>query len=459
MDRDWRDSLGQVLDRLALALEEERYRHLAGIEPAPALARIFEAHEEATHPETVARLREAGATSLLRVVGALLAERAAAAQEEAWRTTEAGTLVVGPDGPMPLALAEGSVAREANPTRRRALAEAVARALEPAARHREQAAELRVRVRAGYGLVPDWPAVVACDQLLDATEDAWLELLTWTARRDLDLEPQPRGDLTRADLLRLLAFPAYDGLFPRSGLAELLRAAGRAVGLDLGGLRLAETHRVAAWPGVHAIGERISIRPRGGLPDWLDLLDAAGRSAMAARRAPGARDATFVAGLGWLLQALLLEPGFLAALLDLSKRERAEVLRALALRALFRLRASAAAARVASEVERGMSGARWRQAHREALTSASHAAWDGVRAARDAEAGPLLARVAGFAAGERLRLELRERLDEDWWRNPRTPEHLAGLLAAGRFEGSGEPSTPVAARGLVELLDRGRAAS
>jgi hypothetical protein len=222
-------------------------------------------------------------------------------------------------------------------------------------------------------------------------------------------------------------------------------------------LRLAETTRVMAWPGAHAVGARVAFRPRGGLPDWLDLLDAAGRAAMAARLPPSRRDGTFVAALGWLLQALLLEPGFLAARLSLSRRERPEVLRALSLRSLFRLRAAAAAARVAAEVERGMSGARWREAHREALTAACHAAWDGVRAARDAESRPLLARTAGFLAAERLRAELRQRFDEDWWRNPRAPQHLAGLLAAGRFTGTEEPSVPASARGLVELLETGRA--
>jgi hypothetical protein len=455
MDRDWRDTLARVTGHLALALEDERYRHVAGLEPAPALARLFAAHEEATHPETVARLREAGEVSLFRVVGALRAERAAVVHEEAWRAAEAAAPVMGPDGLAPLATAEAALAREADPVRRRALATAVAAAMEPAARHREQAAEVRIMARAANSLVPDWRQVVECDQLLDATEDAWRELLAYAARRDLGLTPQPRGDLTRADLLRLLAFPAYDGLFQRSGLAGLLRSACGAVGLDASGLRIAETTRVAAWSGPHAIGERVSFRPRGGLPDWPELLDAAGRSAIAARQPPPRRDATFAAAFGWLLSALLLEPGFLSAHLDLSKREQAEVLRALALRALFRLRAAAAAARVATEVERGMSGARWREAHREALTAACHAAWDGVRASRDAEGGPLLARVAGFAAGERLRVELRERFDEDWWRNPRAPGHLAGLLAAGRFAETEEPSAPVAARGLVSLLESG----
>jgi len=457
MDEDSRDTLAQAVDHLALALEQERYRHVAGIDPAPGLRRLFAGHDEATHPDTVAMLREEGEPALLRSVGALRAERLAAGQEEGWRAAESGAPVMGPDGLLPLAQAEASLAREPDPVRRRAMAAAVARALEPAAGLREQASELRVRVRADHGLLPDWERVVDGDRLLDATDDAWTELLAHAAHRDLDLAPQPRGDLTRADLLRLLSYPAYDGLFRRSGLAELLRAACGALGLDPGALQIGETTRVAAWPGAHALGQRVAFRPRGGLPDWLDLLDACGRSAIAARQPPVGRDPVFVAAWGWLLQSLLLEPGFLSARVDLSKRELVEVTRALALRALFRLRASAAAGRVATEVERGMSGARWREAHREALTSACHAAWDGVRASRDAEAGPLLARVTGFAAGERLRVQLREQFDEDWWRNPRTPQHLAGLLAAGGFAGTEAPSAPVAARGLVGLLERGGA--
>ena len=457
MDADWRDTLAQVIDHLALALEEERYRHVAGIEPAPGLARLFVTHDEATHPETIARLREAGEAGLLAAVGGLRAERLAAWLEEGWRAAESGAPVLGPDGLLPLAQAEAGLAGEPDPVRRRALAAAVVAALEPAADLREQASELRVKVRAEHGLTPDWPGVVGCDGLLEATEDAWTELLAHASMRDLGLAPQPRGDLTRADLLRLLAFPAFDGHCRKSGLAELLRAACGAVGLEAAALRIGETTRVAAWPGAHAIGQRIAFRPRGGLPDWLDLLDAAGRAAIAARTGPVRRDPVFTAAWGWLLQSLLLEPGFLSARLELSKRERAELLRALALRALFRLRASAAAARVATEVARGMSGARWREAHRDALTAACHAAWDGVRAARDAEAGPLLARVAGFAAGERLRLQLRDQFDEDWWRNPRAPQHLAGLLAAGHLPETEQPPAAEAARGLVGLLERGGA--
>jgi hypothetical protein len=132
-----------------------------------------------------------------------------------------------------------------------------------------------------------------------------------------------------------------------------------------------------------------------------------------------------------------------------------DVVRDLALRRLFALRADAAALRVATEVWRGLSGAAWREAHRDALSQATGAAWEGVRASRDGDAPRLAAAVGGAGAGEKLRLALRERFDEDWWRNPRTGAHLAGLLAAGALPPSEAPPPAAdAARMLASRLER-----
>jgi hypothetical protein len=49
-----------------------------------------------------------------------------------------------------------------------------------------------------------------------------------------------------------------------------------------------------------------------------------------------------------------------------------------------------------------------------------------------------------------------ERFDEDWWRNPRTAPHLAGLLAAGRLPpGEEAPAGGLAAHCLVAKLEGG----
>jgi hypothetical protein len=106
-------------------------------------------------------------------------------------------------------------------------------------------------------------------------------------------------------------------------------------------------------------------------------------------------------------------------------------------------------------VERGLSGAAWRETYRDALTAATGATWEGVRAARDADAAAHQCALAGAGAGARLRSEVRERFDEDWWRNPRTAEFLAGLLAAGALpEQDEEPEARTPARAAQALVER-----
>jgi hypothetical protein len=292
------------------------------------------------------------------------------------------------------------------------------------------------------GLAPDWRAVVEGDELLLASEDAYRDVLAHRARRDLGLEPAPAGDLARADLLFLLALAAWDGLFRRPALGAAVRATAAGLRLELDRVQVDEGGRPAQWPGVHATGARLSFRPRGGAGDWQDLLDGLGRAVTAAHAPPHRRDPALAAALGWLLSSLVLEPRWLADHAAVERRHLADVRRDLALRRLFTLRAQAAAFRVASEVQRGLSGAAWRENYRESLTAAAGAAWDAARAARDGDAGARAAALAGAGAGEWLRVQVRERFDEDWWRNPRTGEFLAGLLAAGALP---EPEATAAA--------------
>lgn len=463
MDAEERESLAGEADRLLSALDDERGRHLAGVEVEPALVRLFPGGFQETSGDAIGRLKAAGHAGLAARYTQLRVELAGAEAEEGWRAAEAAARVDGPDGPLSLADAELALPREPDRERRRALAQAIAAALEGPARHREAFAEARARARAGAALVPDWGTVVEGDQLLAATDDAWRDLLAFHAR-DFSLVPTgpSGGDLARHDLLRVLAFPALDGRFTPPELAAAVRAASSDLGLDLGKVRIDAHNRSRGRPGAHATGARVSYRPRGGLPDWPDLLDALGRALAAAPRRPHQRDPLFGAAVGRLLAGLCLEPRWLAERLRVSRQDVADLVRALALRTLLGLRAAAAALRVATEVERGLSGQAWREAHREALTAACHAAWDrgGARASRDADAGALAVALRGFAEGERLRAAMRERFDEDWWRNPRSKEHLAGLLAAGALaaEPGVEAAAPSAAgKALARVLETGGA--
>lgn len=452
MDDEVKIQIAREVDALAGALEAERFRHVAGMEPVPVLAPLFLGGARAAHRETVAQLREAGEPELADRVASLRAERVQAGDEEAWRAAESRATGAGPDGAVGLVDAELAAAREREPEQRAAFAGAAAEACEAAAPHREKAVEVRARARAEVGLAPDWGAVVEADAVLAASDDAWHDVLAWTARRELGMQPAPKGDLSRADLLRALSLRRWAGTFRGGMLAMDLRWSFEQLGLDLGRVRIDAEARPAKWPGAHVFGERVSLRAMGGARDYLDLFDAAGRALAAAHHPPHRRDAAFGHALGWLLSSLLLEPRFLLERCGLDRRDAPDLLRALRLRRLFALRARAAAHRIAAEAERGTSGAAWREGYRDAMTSALGATWEGVRAARDADCAAHRAALAGAGLGEALRLAIVERFDEDWWRNPRTTGHLASLLAAGRLpvDEAGAPSA--AARRLSDAM-------
>jgi hypothetical protein len=355
---------------------------------------------------------------------------------------------------VPLGRAELAVLAERDRERRLAFGRAAASAIGAASRAGEAAAEKRARARAEVGLTPDWEAVVAADEVLDASEDGYRDVLAWLARLELGLAPGPRGDLDRSDLLHLLALRRWDGLFPAGMLAPALRRTVEGLGLDLGRIRVEEGDRRPQWPGAHAFEWQVSFRRRGGAADWMDLLRAAGEALAAAACPPRSRQPALPASLGALLLGLLLEPAFLVRTLGAERSQVGDLLRALALSRLFALRARAAALRVAAEVERGSSGAAWRQAHREALSAAALAAWPDGLAARDAEGQGHRLALEGAAWAELLRTRLVEAHDEDWWRNPRAAATLAGWLAAGGVGPEAErPPLASAARALVRRLE------
>jgi hypothetical protein len=351
---------------------------------------------------------------------------------------------------MALGEAQRALTRERDRGRRLALGRAVAEAIALPAR--EAAAERRARARAEVGLLPDWNRVVQADALLSASDDAYRDVLGWVARREGDLAPPPRGDLTRADLLYLLALHRWEGLFPRGMLALALEGTASALRLDLGLIRVDDADRPAQWPGAHAFETRISLRRQGGAVDWLALFEAAGQALAAAASPPHRRHAAAAFTFGAILAGLLLDPAFLVARLGVEKKHAADLVRALALRQLFRLRSRAAAFRVATEVERGTSGAAWHEAHREAMALAALATWPVGLAARDCDGSAHAAALLGAARAEHLRRTIVERCDEDWWKNPRSAEVVGSWLAAGGAWAGDEPALAVAAEALVARM-------
>jgi len=452
MDDGQLEQIREEVDALSRALSEERFRHVAGLDREPAIAAIFDAHGRAADRETVAELREKGDRDLAARVASFAAERAAAPEEEAWRAADSAATGPGPDGPMGISDAALSLLHERNRERRRELGRAVAEAAGAASTPREACAEIRARARASLGFTPAWEDVVQADDVLNGSEAAYGDVLSWFARRD-GLELPPRGNLDRTEFLHLLAARDLDGLFRPGTQNQVVLEGFDGLGMDVRRVRLDGGARAAKWPGAHAFEGRLSLRRQGGAADWMDLLDAAGRATAASASRPSTRDPALPATVGALGASLLLEARFLEQATGLDRKKSKDVIRRLALRRLFQLRAAAAALRVAAEVERGTSGQAWREAHREALSRAALATWPDGLAARDADAETHRTALAGAAWAAQIQADLRNRFDEDYWRNPRTAEALAGRLAAGRPGPEKErPPLAFAAEALVARL-------
>ena len=452
MDSGELEQVREGVDALARALSEERFRHVAGLARRPELGAIFDAHGVAAHRDTVAELREDGEKDLAGRVAALAAEREAAAEEEAWRAADSEAVGDGPDGQIGISDAALAGLHERDRERRRELGRAVAGAARASSAPREAVAEVRARVRASLGLTPPWDDVVGADDVLAASEGAYRDVLSWLAGR-AGIELPPRGDLDRTEALHLLAFRDHDGLFRPGPLSQVVLEGFDGLGIDVRRVRLDGAPRAAKWPGAHAFEGRLSLRRQGGAADWLDLLDAAGRAAVLATSRPSTRAPALAATAGALGTALLLEPRFLERAAGVDRKGSKDVVRRLALRLLFQLRARAAALRVAAEVDRGTSGATWREAHREAMTRATLASWPDGFAARDADVDGHRSALSGAAWAAQIQADLRNRFDEDYWRNPRTAEALAGRLAAGSPGPEKErPPLAFAAEALVARL-------
>lgn len=452
MDADEVAAIRAEVDALGRALADERFRAVAGLERETAVAGVFAAHGRAAHRDTVVELREGGERELAARVAGLVAEREAAAEEDAWRAADAVAAGVGPDGAIGLCDAELALLHDRDPVRRRALGQAVAGAFAAASAPREAAAEARARARASLGLTPPWEDVVQADDVLAASDGGYADVLGWLTRRE-GLSPPPHGDVDRAGLLHLLAFRDLDGAFRPAPLQEAVLAAFDGLGIEVRRVRLDAVARAGKWPGAHAQETRVSLRRQGGASDWLGLLDAAGRGAAAAMARPSTRDAALPAAVGALGAWMLLEPRFLERWTGIDRRKAGDVVRRLALRLLFRLRTAAAALRVAAEVERGTGGRAWHEAHREALSRAALAPWPVGLAGRDADVEAHRATLAGATWAAQIQVDLRERFDEDYWRNPRTAEALAGRLAAGSpGPGTDRPPLAYAAEALLARL-------
>jgi hypothetical protein len=286
----------------------------------------------------------------------------------------------------------------------------------------------------------------------------WDEVLPGFARRRLDV---PAAELTRADVLALFRVPEFDAGFPPGGMLATVRTQIAAMGIDpsVGGRvrydvgeREGKRARAFCAPVRVPAEVHLVLRPIGGAGDWRTLLHEVGHALHFAHvradlpfEARWAGDNSVTEGYAMLLDHLPSDRGWLRRYAELDAARVDDFRRASAFQELYFLRRYAAKLRYELALHGGAE--RWDalpDLYVETLgaaTSVRHAPADAFVAV-----DPRLYAVRYLRAWQLqavLAEGLRERFDDDWWRNPRAGPWLTGTLMA---EGQREDAAALAAR-------------
>ena len=296
------------------------------------------------------------------------------------------------------------------------------------------------------------PIAAACERFLDETDDLARDLGGWLLERHTGAHPYP-GGAERHDVLHLVHAPRCASAFPRGELVRSVRRWAEMLRLDLaagGAIALDEDDRPLQPRGARAVAidppheVRVVLLPEAGPRALGDLLGAAGVAQLRAGPPADAPpedlwlgDAALEPACDALLRGLLLDPQWLrrCARADLGRDDE----RTIAVAGLLDARLDAARALASLEAHRSGLGSRTEQAMRELHARAVRAELPARLALRELD--PWLsgwARLRGRALAARLREFLRERFDEDFWRNPRALAPLQALWARGGRPTAGE---------------------
>ena len=294
---------------------------------------------------------------------------------------------------------------------------------------------------------PPGPAEIAsaCERLLLATEPVARDLGAWLLERHSGARPFP-GDAERHDLLHLLRAPRCAPAFPRGEMLRSCRRWAEGWKLDLEhqrAIRLDEEARPLAREGACAEPidppEEVRVQLFAEEGPWAlgQLLSALGAAQLLAGP-PGdappedllCPDPALPIASGELFAGLLRDDSFRR------RCAKAELpvddARALSVAHLFTARIAAAQTLASLEALRGSLSARAGHQHRELYARASLTALPSGLALRELD--PFLApwaRLRALAFAARTRAFLRDRFDEDWWRNPRAQRPLQSLWGRG----------------------------
>ena len=446
---------------LASGLCRERYRRAAGLPALQSLRELLRAHKLAASAEGTAQAREAlsnaegedprrpGRIVRLRWLLAFLARTRALALEPG-AAQELFALaqrpLVRPPGDAGLHGAIPPVALERNLPAERArekwaeLEAALAAALQPADGARSASWDAAMTARSEAGLrVPDGAAEWS-EKVLGGTDAVLSDLGFWLLERHTGAKP---GSAARHDVLHLLHAPRCAGAFPAGEMQRAVRRWAEMLRLEFEGVKIDDEDRPLKHPGAHAEPidppweVALTFVPQEGPWALSRLLAALGIALLRTGPPPDAPpedlwfgDPAVAHACAALLEGLVRDREWLrrCAKVELARDDE----RAIAIAAVIDARLAAARTLAALQAHESGLGSKAAAAHRDLFVRATGAELPAGLALCDLD--PWLggfAELQGRALAARIVAFLRERYDEDWWRNPRTAASLNGLWARG----------------------------
>ncbi len=280
--------------------------------------------------------------------------------------------------------------------------------------------------------------------ILARSLDMYRDLLDWYLRRRVGIGLR---DARRHDLLRLFRAPELDASLPPEALREAADAPLRRMGIDPqagGRIRIDDEPRPKKTPRAFVATPRIPdevilvVRPGGGPDDYAAFLHELGHAlhyAYTDARLPvefrRLGDPSVTEAFAFLLDGLLRERGWLRRFVGLSRP--ADTLRFTAFHKLYFLRRYTA--KLAYELLLHQEGPtpRAADAYREFLAGATLVDWPRELYLADLDPFFYSARyLRAWIFEAQLRELLRERFDEEWYRNDRTGPFLLALWRDGQ---------------------------
>jgi hypothetical protein len=478
-------------EALLEAVAREEYEAYSGLKPAPALQVAYERHAAAYGDDALDAAREAllgsaagsdewrAARALFEWVVGTRSSRTLAEHDEreiAWEARAVARTSDGRDIPyqrLPIEISNtvDRAERMRLELARTTLVEAELAPLKRERLEREQELVLAADVADDYVSTFQLLSGIdvralgdACAAFLADTEAMSRDLLPDALRRQLGVE---RDEATRADASALLRMPQFDGAFPAGAMESTIRVQMGSMGLDSradGRVRydLAEREgkRARAFCAPVRVPDEVYLvlRPHGGVGDWRTFLHELGHAlhfANVRRELPfefrWLGDNSVTEGYAMLFDHLPRDSGWLRRYADLSASQQPAFLRAGALEELLFLRRYCG--KLLYELELHGGKIPWGalpELYVDMLSAATGVRYSAADAFVDVDERFYVARyLRAWQLQAVLAGTLRERFDEDWWRNPAAgPWIVDELYGEGQRELADELATRVSGAGL-----------